>query len=39
MVADVFIRKYHVKHKIYMKENSYNAHKIANHAVLNSASP
>ena len=35
MTTDVFLRSYHVKHKICMKEHLYNARKISNHAVLN----
>ena len=35
MDTDVFLRSYHVKHKICMKEHLCNARKIANHAVLN----
>ena len=32
---DVFLRSYHVKHRICMKEHLCNAMKVANHAVLN----
>ena len=35
MSTDVFIRSYHIKHKICMTEYLYNARKITNHAVLN----
>ena len=33
--TDVFLRSYHVKHRICMKEHLCNAMKVANHAVLN----
>ena len=35
MATDVFLRSYHVKHRICMKEHLCNAMKVANYAVLN----